>query len=384
VEGNEGTPAGGIRVGFPAADALSSQDWVGESASRNLPIVVEQIRQECSSPPLLLIFLTGSATHGELCGLLTPDGDRRYLSDLDIGILTEGRLSGELQRRLADLAAAAVHEGPEPRFGFYCVADLDRQDPTMGLVEGVRCGGVLHGDPALLRRFRLPAPEDIPPVEGRRLLANRVIEWLAARGRDRDPAAQFYAAGKLIADIAAVALLARGAYRGGGYGTRLAGVERLGVLDPEALGSVKDWTRWRLAPDWDVTPIGVAVGDPRGPGLLDGVVRETVLLGMRVGSGGMAIAPFVAGLVPGPRVRARSWKRWIGLAPGKILGLRPAHLAHSPRCLLWGAAIAAAIEREAEAVEWISRLEPHGDCGSENLSRQIAAIAQRMDREGID
>jgi hypothetical protein len=393
VEETDGAPAGAIRVGFPAARDLSPQTWVGERAAGLLPPLVERIRERCAPSKPLLVFLTGSATHGELCGLLTPGGGRRFLSDLDVGILTDERLSGPAQQRLLRAAAEVSTDAPEARLGFYCVADLGRQDPTLGLVEGVRCGIVLDGDPSNLGRFRVPAPADIPLSEGRRLLANRALEWLLAAGGAAESATdpvpadatrRCYAAGKLAADIAAVALLARGAYRGGGYRARAAAAGRLGLLDAETLSRVEAWTRWRLEPVWDAPPLGGPVDDPRAVPLLGRLVREMTLAGMYVCSGGPDIAAFVSALTPGPRARLRSWKRWIGSGAGKMLGLRPAHLVHGPRDRLWGAAIASALGRDGEAIRWLSLLENPHERGAGKCAERIVAIARWMDREGID
>ncbi len=384
MEANEGIPAGTVRVGLPEANALSHQAWVGERAAATLPLVIETAWKRCEPFTTLLIFLAGSATHGELCGVIVPDSRRRYLSDIDVGILTRRRVPGADQEGIARAVASTAGEGPEPRLGFYCEEDLSRQDPTLGLVEGVRCGIVLRGDAAQLGRFRVPAPSAIPAAEARRLLANRVLEWLASRRAGEEGVGPTYAACKLVADLAAVSLLARGVYQGGGYRERARMARDLGCLDAPIQAQVDGWTEWRLLPRWDITPVGTAVDDVRTPGLLSARVQEATREGLRICSGDENIGRFLRGVVPGPRVRARSWKRWIASRPGRILGLRPAIWFHSPRGLLWGAAIACALNDEAMTARWLSRLGPARGIETAPDAERIVAIAHAMEREGID
>ncbi len=377
-------PAVAVRVGFPEANALSHQAWVGERAAATLPLVIETVGKRCEPFTTLLIFLAGSALHGELCGITIPDGRRRYLSDIDVGILTRWRVPASDQGEIARAAASTAGEAPEPRLGFYCEEDLSRQDPTLGLVEGVRHGIVVRGDAAQLSRFRVPALRAIPAAEARRLLANRVLEWLACRVAGEADPGPTYAACKLVADLAAVSLLARGAYRGGGYRERARMARELACLDAPAQAQVDAWTEWRLLPRWDLTPVGTAVDDGRAPELLSARVREATREGLRICSGDVDIGRFLRGIDPGPRVRARSWKRWTASRPGRILGLRPANWLHSPRGLLWGAAIACALDDEAMTAQWLSRLGAAREFEAAPDAERIVAIARSMEREGID
>jgi hypothetical protein len=384
VKGIAGRAAGSRRVGFPAANALSHQDWVGESAAASLPRLVDALGEGCSAFMPLLVFLTGSATHGELCGLQKPGGGRRYLSDLDLGIVTEHRVPAPAQRQAASAVAEAARSGPEPRVGFYCTADLDRQDPTLGLVEGVRCGIVLWGDPAHLMRFRVPPPGRIPTAEARRMLANRVLEWLSASRPGRDSLERVYALCKLVADLAAVGLLARGAYEGGGYRDRAFRARNGAFYDASMTDRVEAWTAWRLDPCWDATPLGVAIDDDRLGELMWAEAREAARAGLGICSGQGDVSDFVSGAVPGARTRLRSWKRWIASGAARIAGLRVASLARSPRRLLWGAAIAGVLGNEAESADWLGRLgmDRHGGHG-ETIERILTA-ARIMDQEEID
>jgi hypothetical protein len=384
VTGDRGTPAGAVRAGFPEAEVLSPQSWVGERAAAVLPSLARAVRERCDPFSTLLVFITGSATHGELCGIAAPDGRRRFLSDIDLGILTERRIPGIEQASIASAVAGVAADAPEPRLGFYCAADLDRQDPTLGLVEGVRCGIVLDGDPAQLTRFRVPTPEAIPPAEAARLLANRVLGWLAAAGPEADAAGRVFAACKLIADLAAVSLLARGAYRGGGYRDRARAARELGGIDPSLRSAVDAWTGWRLTPRWEATPIDLAVDDDRAPGALTGCVRGAVREGLRLCSGGNEVERFLSGVAAGPSVRARSWKRWIGPRPDTILRLRPADFRRTPRGLLWGAAIACALREDGTTATYLSRLGMSRETGGASDAERIVATARAMEREGID
>lgn len=384
MEGLEGTAAGLRRVGFPAADGLSHQDWVGAGAAASLPRLVDLLVERSTAFDPWMIFLTGSATHGELCGLQEPGGARRYLSDLDLGLLTRHRVSSQDQREIASVAAEAAPAGPEPRVGFYCAADLDRQDPTIGLVEGVRSGIALWGDPAHLDRFRVPPPAGIPAAEARRLLANRVLEWLAASRPGQEPLQRVYAVCKLFADLAAVGLVARGAYVGGGYRDRAIGVRGKAIYDAATTDRIEAWTSWRLNPGWSTTPLGVGVGGDRLLEQLWAEAREAAHAGLGVCSGRGDVTDFVAGAVPRPRTRLRSWKRWLASGAARIASLRLADLARSPRGLLWGAAIASVLDEDVEALGWLGRLGIERPGDRDATIERIVLAARTMDDEGID
>jgi hypothetical protein len=57
---------------------------------------------------------------------------------------------------------------------------------------------------------------------------------------------------------------------------------------------------------------------------------------------------------------------------------------HSPRGLLWGAAIACALDDEAMTAQWLSGLGAAREFGAAPHAERIVAIARSMEREGID
>ncbi len=373
-------PPHGPRVGVPAASELSRQAWVGEAAAACLPECVRAIQSFLASQRPRAIFLGGSAVHGELCGIVAPDGTRRILSDLDIGVLAERRApagtADAVDRLLAEISTA-----PEVRVGLYCLDDLGRQDPTPGMVETARAGWVLFGRPGDLARFVLPAPDSIPAWEARRLLANRAIEWLEALG-SASPTARAYAAAKLTADSATVALLARGLYRGGGYAARAAEARRVGILAPAELDRVEAWTAWRLEPDWDRLPVGG--GDltrVEASGAVHAAARQAIVEGLRhcgEDAGGDALFRDVS---TSPRKMLRSWKRWLS-GGGNRRFPGPGLWDRTPRNVLWEAAVWFSLGRFVECRDALARLV--GAEALEPMETRIVGLRKAMDREGIE
>jgi hypothetical protein len=372
---------------------LSSQSWVAEPASSILDRIAAVLPSLSGEFEPFVLFLQGSALHGELCGLLAPTGRRIFLSDIDLGLLTRRRIPSdareEISRRLEREATEAATEGPAARVGFYCEGDLGVQDPVPGLVETVRVGRVLWGDGGALRRFRVPGCASIPHWEARRLLSNRAIEWSGAAGDA--PAYRVYAAAKLIADAAAVALLTRGAYRGGGYADRRRAADSLSDLPEDDRVRIGAWTDWRCAPRWESTPLGVDVeASARSPRLRDEVaaaVRGAMLYAGATDDPGA----FLAGTPVRGRAWARAWKRWARVESGSLLRLGVATLTGSPRVLLWEAALSAVIGRGDRAERILRGLagrtirragEDRWD--GERRDRRIGAISRTMDQMEID
>ncbi len=371
-----------------SAGPLSRQEWVAESAAARLRIISEAVPTLCEPYGPLVLFLEGSALHGELCGLRDPSGAEYFLSDLDLGILTVRRVPPEsmkeVRNRIDTEVSGRMGNGPAPKIGFYCSDDLVTQDPTLGFVEAVRRPLVLWGNPASLARFRVPAYDRIPPWEGKRLLSNRAVEWLGARARGRVPG--LYAAAKVMADGAAVALLARGAYRGGGYAERLEEALALKALPRTEEARARAWTGWRIAPRWDSTPLGVGLNDLEAS-RVDKEVSASILGSMRFAAATEDPEAYLGSRAVKGRSWARAWRRWLSRAPGSLARLRTAPLTRTPRVLLFEAAICCATGREERASRIVRNLLGGGTEEAEGgaaLGEQIRAIGETMSREGID
>jgi hypothetical protein len=373
-----------IRLGIPAAPDLSRQSWVGERAALLLPALEAEIRRRSEAFGPLAIFLGGSAIHGELCGIEDPSGKKTYLSDLDLGVLTDRRIPAEERGVIASEVRKFSEEGPPARLGFYCLADLERQHPTPGLVETVRAGFVLSGDASLLGKMRMPAPRQVPPWEARRLLANRSIEWLDARSRRRlDPTGAVYAAAKFQADAGAVWLLANGEYDGGGYRERMEAIAR-SVIDPKTRQRILDWSGWRLDPRWDRVPGNGDVAHAGGSQDLWQSVEETARWIVRSLSGGESARIFLETSRIGGRTWARSWKRWLRAGGRPLRILSSAAPVRTPRLLLWETAIDQAMGHEDRAARALGRLRGGAPVGSGEADREIVRLGALMEREGIE
>jgi hypothetical protein len=373
-----------IRLGMPAASILSRQPWVGERAATLLPLLEERIRERCEQFAPLSVFLGGSALHGELCGVIDPAGGRVFLSDLDLSVLTVRRVPGEAADRIAREVRALSADGPPATLGFYCREDLARQHPTPGLVETTRVGIVLSGESSFLARMRMPPPERIPPGEARRLLANRAIEWFAARQERRTlPVGAVYAAAKFHADAGAVYLLAEGAYRGGGYTDRLEQIRHSG-LDPAIRAGIEGWSEWRLRPLWDSVPAGGDVIHAAASDELDRGVGDAARSIVRTIAGSESAGRFLEPSRIGGRAWARSWKRWVrkGGTPLRRIGVRD--LPRTPRLLLWEAAIDCLMGREDRGSEILSRLRGMTGERPAGLGQEIVRLNALMEREGIE
>lgn len=372
----------------PPSGSWSRQDWVAQSAGARVAFLSVEMPRLCEALGPIVIFLEGSALHGELCGIMDPAGGRRYLSDLDLGILTKRRVQPGFSKiaalRIEAEAFERIGEGPTAKLGFYCEDDLGAQDPTPGFVEAIRRPFVLWGDPGALARFRVPEYERIPPWEGSRLVSNRVLEWLGSR--KRDDVASLYAAAKLMADAAEAALLWRRAYRGGGYGTRLDAALRLEGFQQDERERMRAWTDWRVDPRWEMTPLRVGLSD-LDVRLVEEHLRASILTSMRFAVATEEPGAFLRSSTVRGRVWARSWKRWLRRYPGSLAGLRAGCLRRTPRVLLFEAAICCAIGRTEAAREIATRLlggdQPVG-MSNESLGARIAEVGETMSREGID
>jgi hypothetical protein len=229
----------------------------------------------------------------------------------------------------------------------------------------------------------MPAPDRIPPWEAVRLLANRVLEWAASAGEAESARDRVYGAAKLHADAAAVYLVARGGYQGGGYAARASALGSLD-LDEEARRRIEAWTEWRLEPRWERTPLGVDVpSTAASPALAEGVTEAVQDL-LRSLTGGESARQL---LLPSP-VRgvawARSWKRWIGLSPASLRRLTASDWRRSPRVLLWEAAIEWVLGRPTRAADLLTRLTGTGPDDAEQTRREIVRLAQLMEQHVVD
>jgi hypothetical protein len=372
-----------VRTGHPTPQDLSSRSWVGERAAELLPPATERLWQGALAHRPVVAFLGGSAVHGELCGIEDAAGERRYLSDLDLGILTDERVPGELQQSIRRGLAGHGAEGPELQAGFYCRADRERQHPTPGFVEAVREGFVLQGDPAALGEFRVPDPGAIPRWESRRLLCNRALEVLGALDPAHGPVDRLYALSKLAADAAAVLLIDRGAYRGGGFAERSRAVRSLS-LDEPLKARIAAWTAWRLDPRWGVTPLGVDAGGVE-PARIEAEARKVLQLILQALSPGNPRARAVLS-PPGVHGRAwaRSWKRWCRREPAAALRTGPDALSRSPRVLLWEAALGLLAGDAAAAGGGLGRLTGRRAEGFEALRSIVVQSARAMENEGVE
>jgi hypothetical protein len=334
-----------------------------------------------------VLFLEGSALHGELSGITDPTGGRRYLSDLDIGILTRRRIppgpSREISRRIETAFVDRSVDGPAAKIGFYCEDDLGVQDPTPGFVEAVTRPLVLWGDPRALGRFRVPRFERIPAWEGRRLLSNRALEWLGSRAEGG--VASLYAAAKLIADVPAVLLLSRGAFRGGGYAARFAEAEGLPGFENRDRERVRAWNDWRIDPRWETTPLGVGMGD-LDIRRVEEPLRASILTVMRYAGATEDPEVFLGSRPVGWLAWGRAWKRWLRRRPGSLDAMRPWGPIKTPRTLLFHAAICCALGDNGGAAAVLGRLLGEAVAGTEgaSLGARIAETGETMSREGID
>jgi hypothetical protein len=307
-----------------------------------------------------------------------------YLSDLDLGVLTAQRASASETIRIAGEIRSLVVDGPSARLGFYCREDLERQHPTLGLVETARLGFVLGGDASWLGRMGMPPPRMIPPWEARRLLANRALEWLAARQERRaSPIGVLYAAAKLHADAGAAYLVATGAYRGGGYRDRLLQIRDAG-LEPSCRERIEAWSVWRLEPRWDDVPGGGDLLRAAGSASLDENLAETARAVVRAVAGRGSAEEFLgARRIPG-RTWARSWKRWMRVGKPPLRGIAGRGLLRTPRLLLWEAAIECVMGREDRAIEIVRRLRMEAPDSETGPDREIVSSGALMEREGIE
>jgi len=373
-------------IGPPASGHLSLQRWVDDSASALLKSAVDDLPRFCDAYTPHLFFLLGSALDGELCGIVGPAGEKRFLSDIDLGFLTKMRIPPEVRERIAGQVAARAREragdGPAMRIGFYYEDDLATQDPLPGLIAAVQQPRVLWGDPGMLHRFRLPSYERIPSWEARRLLANRSLEWVASQAEDG--IARVYAAAKLIADGAAVALFARGAYRGGGFAARCEAAGDLEGLAASQRDRIAAWTAWRLQPRCDSTPLGGSVDDAIAGERLATEVCASVIDSMRFVARTDAPDEFLGRGVVRGRAWARSWKRWLRFGPGALARLGTAPFVKTPRVLLWEAALWCALGRREIAGRIIGNLAGRGAGEDSSLEVTIAGIGEKMNREEID
>lgn len=360
-----------------------------EAASARLALLAEELPRLCEPITPVVLFLEGSALHGELCGVRLPAGEKRFLSDLDLGIVTRKRVPSRMREALAslveDIATERAGDGPPVKIGFYCEEDLGSQDPTPGFVEAVRQPLALWGDPGALARFEVPDYERIPSWEGRRLASNRVLEWLAAG--PGDGVARAYAAAKLMADLAAVSLLSRNAYRGGGYAERLDAADRLDGLSDGIRHRMRVWTEWRLEPCWERTPLGVGLGDLEARSVVEDV-RAALLESMRFAAMTKDPGEFLGASAIRGRAWVRSWKRWLRRSPRSLSRIRPGWVRRTPRVLLFEAAIRCALGLDETATEIVDRLTGHGRrpavMNDAQLAARIVEIGEMMRHDGVD
>lgn len=185
------------------AEPHSPQAWV-DALCRALLEPVPAIVEARLAPwrPRALI-LGGSAALGEALGGIVAREDggelRALLSDLDLWAVTEraappearadldAALRAAATETLARHGAVAVTPGPVT-LGLLPSAALERQRPTLGLVDLVDRGRTLWGDPSLRKRIRAPRPAEIPPYEAWRLVGNRSRELLLAEAAAEGPA----------------------------------------------------------------------------------------------------------------------------------------------------------------------------------------------------
>ncbi|MDM7917391.1 MAG: hypothetical protein QUU85_19315, partial [Candidatus Eisenbacteria bacterium] len=258
-----------------------------------------------------------------------------------------------------------------------------RDSPTPGLVEAVRAGWVLAGEPEWLERFRMPPPQEIPPWESRRLLANRTLEWLEARAREpRDVVGLAYAEAKLHADAGAAILLAKGLFAGGGFEER--GRRAAVVLDlpEEERERIVSWTAWRLAPSPEL-PGGRSIEEAGGAQGCEAVART---IGCVIGAvaTNSSVRHFLGGPTIQGRTWARAWKRWIRARSASLVRPDPHVIARTPRVLLWEAALELAGGRPAPARSILRRIGLDAPEEEDALARRIAEAARWMERLGVE
>jgi len=211
----------------PGLVRLSARPEFETDVRRAVDGVVEAL-VAASPRPLAAVFLAGSAASGEAVAFECAPRDVVCLSDLDLGLVlrapgdrspVRAAVTAWLESDAAS-RARAFFSGID--VGLYAASDLAAQPLKPGTFEMASSAVVLRGDRAALDALRRFEPDAIPPVEGRRLLANRVAELIRATygrpSRERLPARAFdarYAAGKLLLDAGVSVLAASGGYCAG-------------------------------------------------------------------------------------------------------------------------------------------------------------------------
>jgi hypothetical protein len=207
---------------------------------------------------VLGVVVCGSAARGEEVWV----GDQ-LASDIDLMLLTRRtspRLTAAAEAVLARHRPAGIDGGPMP------LGPL-RSYATLLIYETRACGVLVSGQADLADLVPPLAAEDLPPWEGFRVLANRLLEHVKARVGQNSPER---AVAKSYEALAEAHLVAEGRYRPT-YAARLAELElRAPVGVPEAVTARMVATlRRRLdgGPAADADP-GTAHGD-----LVDGLAR---------------------------------------------------------------------------------------------------------------
>ena len=178
---------------------------------------VERFLADLEATPLarhvLAVVVCGSAARGEEIW----DGDR-LVSDIDMMLVTrrtDPRLSAAAEVVLARHASDGIDGGPVP------LGPL-RRYVTLLFYETRACGVVVSGELRLDDLIPRLRPEELPPWEGFRVLANRSLEHVKARA---GLIAAERAVAKTYEALAEAHLVAEGRYRPT-YAERLEELER--------------------------------------------------------------------------------------------------------------------------------------------------------------
>lgn len=241
-------------------EPLSANREVDEALRADLRRAIPEILTLAAGDRPVALFLSGSASWGEFVAV--SDGGRlRPLSDVDLSLVSERRTAPVVRALREGLARwfGVNASGPWTAcpfsVGTYALANLPRQNPTLGVAELRRADQCLWGRREVLWRFPDPLGEGIRPWEIVRLLLNRSLELVeildhASRGGAEDALCREYVLSKLGADLATSLLASTGSLRwGAAERARAFRAEAPRHGWPEAMvEGVADWTRRRLEP----------------------------------------------------------------------------------------------------------------------------------------
>jgi len=362
----------------PVSFSLCPDPRADAAVKRYLSRVSAALRRAC--PKVRCIFLSGSASLGELTAV-APGGDRvAVYSDLDVGIVFGDRYSKlEARERLEAGVRVPVPAGLELlggcEVGLYTPDELAGQPPKTGTLDLRRHAVVLWGERSLLELVPEYQPDEIDFRECLYLLLNRVLEFLEREeSRSASPEAipLDFAWAKMLLDVPTIVLASSGRYVSGA-GRRVALFEELAGTDGSLRELYDEWPGLASALEKSLgyklhgrRPVEGWFREAEAAERARAVVEMTWrwLLrrrgietesgsAVRLASASLSLEPF--------RTRARGWKELLGRRKDPLLLLRCGRLLRkgSPAHLLLVSGGLFLVGRRAEGGIWRSFLERH-------------------------